>query len=165
MKVKKRWQENIVKFKLTHLRQYFLRTYIYPTAKDFHRNNVVLPRLDSLCNQLKKSMKFLHECKFRGHKVFLVKVFPSSVLPNSLNKSSDSSSKEILNIAAAFDVVAVLTPEALSRKYSRLKPKSSVSVTYFYNMNNSFPEKYSGIFVDNAAISFHQSMLKKILSK
>ena len=174
MKVKKRWQKSLIKLKLTHLRQYLKRThddytkyspFEEPFVRRFHKTDNVIPlmNINYSCSQLKKSMRFLRECKLRNHETSLMKVFSCSTKPNVLPKSNNYNSKIISDIATIYDVVTVLTSEFSLKKHSDPKARSNTLTTSFYNLNNLFSKKHSGIFVDRTVVSFHLSILRKIL--
>lgn len=174
MKIEKKWRENLVKLKLTHLRQYFsppndhsLHSYKRineSSTRELYRNNIIPQRLNSTCHELKKSMKFLRECKLRNYEILFLKVFSYCSEPNLSTKLYNYNCKDLSNIIPNFDIVVVFSHKTLLPKHRRLQRNNNVYLTYFSKSNNLHTENNSRVLVNNTLKKFYVSLLRKALS-
>ena len=174
MKIKKKWRENLVKLKLTHLRQYlsppndhslhFYKRINESSTQELYRNNIIPTRLNSTCNELKKSMKFLRECNLRNYKIVFLKVFSHCSEPNLSAKLYNYNCKELSHIIPIFDIVVVISNKTLLDIHGRPQRDNNAYLTHFSKSNNFYTEKNSRIFVNNTLKKFYVSLFRKALS-
>ena len=164
MKIKKTWQENLVKLKLTHLRQY-LPSYTHGTinsetsARMLAGKLTAVQHLEDVCSQLKKSTKFFHECSFRNHSMIKVGT-PLGLRKRNLKKTAMLSAKEMPAM------ITILDDITLSEKNLAIQcRKNHKSITYIHFLNKSsiVTQKNTGTFTCEALRLFYASLLQKYL--
>lgn len=162
MKIKKTWQENLVKLKLTHLRQYL------PSSTRGAMNSEIsayliagkqttVQHLEDVCSQLKKSTKFFQECSFRNHSMIMVGT-PLGLRKRNFKKTALLSAKE------KPAVITVLDDIILSERNIAIQcRKNHKSITYFHFFDRSsiVSQKNTGIFTNKALKLFHASLFQE----
>lgn len=173
MKIKKTWQENLVKLKLTHLRQYLPS----PTRGTINSEipayliagkQTTVQHLEDVCSQLKKSTKFFQECSFRNHsmiKVGMPLVSKNCGLPLGLRKRN-LKKIALLSTKEMPAVITVLDDIILSERNIAIQcRKNHKSITYFHFFDKSsiVSQKNTGTFTCKALELFYASLLQKHL--
>lgn len=173
MKIKKTWQENLVKLKLIHLRQYLPSHTRGALTSDTSASMITgklttVQHLEDVCSQLKKSTKFFQECSFRNHKTISI---GSPLVPNNHGlplelKKRNSKKTAMLSTKEMPAVITVFNDITLSERNIAVQCREkNKSMTYFHFFNKStiFSQKYTGKFTCKALNLFHASLLQKHL--